>query len=450
VPLTSGDRRGDAGDLGGRLGDDGVVRRLRELLHRPVSGAVAGQATHALSGLALQVAAARELGAAGFAAFSLGYGALVLVTAVCSGLVGDSLTVLDRTHPRLRAGLHGWTGLVCLAAGLAGALAGLVTGMVPPAAGPLLAGTCVAFIVQDTLRRLLMATGRFWSLTAVDLTGLVLVLGTLLVASAGGRLTMASFVVSLLVAQSGAALVAWFRLPVAERPRGPWRRPDLRGVATFGMWRAAAQTIRPASWTLLRVLVISSVGAAAYAPLETARLYTAPTLLLVTGVGSYLLTHFVALRHRPVAECLRIADRSVFALVAGAGLVGALGLATLPWFGDAITGGDYPVPAVAVVGWTCYAMTAAAFLPYAGLASVHGGQRRVLLLRLWEFGSLAIVLVLVRAVPGGEVWAPLALALGPALAVAAVRQSVLVPLVRAESPPRPGVERAFAPAVGGR
>ncbi|HJX42977.1 MAG TPA: hypothetical protein VJ352_04820, partial [Geodermatophilus sp.] len=79
---------------------------MRGLLRRPVTGALAGQVTQAVAGLALQVTAARELGAGGLAVFSLAYGAIVLVTAVCSGLVGDSLTVLDRTRPGVRAGLH--------------------------------------------------------------------------------------------------------------------------------------------------------------------------------------------------------------------------------------------------------------------------------------------------------------------------------------------------------
>jgi hypothetical protein len=65
---------------------------------------------------------------------------------------------------------------------------------------------------------------------------------------------------------------------------------------------------------------------------------------------------------------------------------------------------------------------------------VHGGQRRVLALRSLEFASLAAVALLVLLVPAGTPWAPLALALGPALAAVAVRQSVVVPMVRAAGP----------------
>jgi O-antigen/teichoic acid export membrane protein len=407
---------------------------LRRLLGRRATGAVLGQATQALAGLVLQVAAARALGAGGLAVFALVHGALVLATAVCSGLVGDSLTVLDRTAPRVRAALHVWTVVVCGAAAGAGVLAALVSGLVPVWAGLLLGPAAAAFIVEDLLRRLLMAAGRFWSLPAVDMTSLGLALATLVIAAATGGLTLSSFVVALLVGQSGAAVVAWWLLPAAERPRGPWRRPDLRGVASFGVWRAAAQTIRPASLTLLRIAVVAVVGAAAYGPLEAARVFTAPTLTLVAGIGSFLLPHFVGLRARPIAASLRVADRAALGLTLGVGLIGALALLLLPWAGPALTGGDYAVPAAAVAGWIGYAVAGAVLLPYASLASVHGGQRRVLALRGLEFTSLAVVLLLVLLVDGGVLWTPLALALGPALAAAAVRQTLVVPMVRAGKP----------------
>ncbi|MGY1680182.1 oligosaccharide flippase family protein [Geodermatophilus sp. SYSU D01176] len=408
--------------------------RLGRLLGRRATAAVLGQGTQALAGLALQVAAARLLGAGGLAVFALVYGALVLGTAVCSGLVGDSLTVLDRADRGTRAGLHVWTALVSTGVGLAGAAAALASGLVPVWAGLLLGPACAAFVVEDTLRRLLMATGRYRALPVVDLTSLAGALAALGVAGMTGGVTLASFVVALLVGQASAAVVAWCRVPSDERPRGPWRRPDLRGVASFGVWRAAAQTVRPSSLTLLRVLVVATAGAAAYGPLEAARVYTAPTLTLVAGIGSFLLPHFVGLRGRPPAESLRVADRAAVGLAAGVGAVGIAGLLALPWLGPALTGGDYAVPAAAVAGWAVYAVAGAVLLPYSSLASVHGGQRRVLALRALEFCALGAVAALVLLAPGGVAWAPLALALGPALAALAVRQSVVVPMARSTAP----------------
>jgi O-antigen/teichoic acid export membrane protein len=401
------------------------VTGVRGLLRRPVAGALAGQGTHALSGLVLQVVAARELGPVGLATFSLVYGALVLATAVCSGLVGDGLTILDRRDDRLRAGLLVWTAIVCGSVGVAGAVAALWSQLIPVWAGVLLGLACAAFVVEDTLRRLLMATGRFWSLPAVDMTSLVLALGTLAVAASTGGISMSSFVVALLVAQTGAALVAWISLPAGERPRGPWRRPALRSVASFGMWPAATQTIRPAALTLLRILLIVMVGAAAYGPVELARVYTAPTLLLVTGVGSFLLTHFVALRGRGLAASLPVADRAVAVLAGGVTVLGLAGVAALPWLGDLLTGGGYTVPAGAVLAWSGYAAAAAALLPYSRLALVHGAERRVLVVRTWELWSLGFAALLVHLVDGSEIWAPLTLALGPALAAVVLRRTLL-------------------------
>jgi O-antigen/teichoic acid export membrane protein len=406
-----------------------VISPVLRLLRRRATAAVLGQGTQALAGLGLQVAAARLLGAGGLAVFALVYGALVLVTAVCSGMVGDSLTVLDRHDVSVRAGLHVWTALVCVAAGAAGALAALVSGLVPVWAGLLLAPACAAFVVEDTLRRLLMATGRYTALPAVDLTSLVGAASALGLAGLVGEVTLSSFVVALLVGQTAAAVMAWCLVPAGERPAGPWRRPGLRAVADFGVWRAAAQTVRPGSLTLLRVLVVGMAGAAAYGPLEAARVYTAPMLTLVAGIASFLLPHFVGLRDRPVSGSLRVADRAALGLVLGIALMGAVVLFLLPWLGPALTGGDYEVPVVAVAGWTMYAAGAALLLPYASLASVRGEQRRVLALRAVEFVSLGAVAGLVLLAPDAVSWAPFALATGPALTALAVRQTVVIRLV---------------------
>lgn len=413
------------------------------LLRRPATGALTAQGTQAVAGLALQVAAVRELGAAGLAAFSLAYGAIVLATAVCSGLVGDSLTVLDRHAPGIRAGLHVSAVLVSGAAAVVGGALALLTAVVPLWAGLLLGLATAAFIVEDTLRRLLMASGRFWSLPVVDVTSLGPALAVLVTAGLSGRLTLATFVVALLVGQSGAALVAWLLLPPGERPRGPWRRPDLRAVASFGAYRAAAQTIRPALLTLLRLVVVTVAGAAAYGPLEAARVYTAPTLVLVAGMGSFLLPHFVALRSRGAAAGLRSADRAAIGLAVAVTTIGVVAVLALPWLGPLLTGGGYAVPGTAVAGWTAYAVAGAVLLPYAALASVHGEQRRVLVLRALEFAAPAVVLPLVLLADGGPVWAPLVLALGPVLAAVAVRRTVVVPFVR-DAPVRPAPEPVTA------
>ena len=408
------------------------------LLRRPASGAVTGQVTQALAGLVLQVAAARFLGAAGLATFALIYGLVVLVTAVASGMVGDSLTVLDRAAPAVRGGLHVWAVLVAGGAGLTGALLAALTGVLPGPASAVLGLAVAAFVLEDTLRRLLMATGRYWSLPAVDVTSLLFALGTLVLCALGGELTLSSFFLALLVGQTAAAVVAWRRVPFAERPRGPWRSPDLGAVWSFGVWRAAAQTIRPGLLSGLRFVVVGLAGAAAYGPLEVARVYTAPTLTIVAGLGSFLLPHYVTMSRNavgdsaPVSRALRSADRVALGLAGAVALISVVAVLLQPVAEPLLTGGDYEMPVLAVVGWGAYAVAGAVLLPYSGVATVQHRQRRVLAFRLLEFVALGAVTLLVLLVGDGEQWAPLALAVGPLLAAVAVRQAVLRPLARLE------------------
>jgi O-antigen/teichoic acid export membrane protein len=404
------------------------VTRLLRMVRRPAVGAVLGQVTQALGGLVLSVAAARALGAAGLAAFSLAYGCTVLVTAVVSGLVGDSLTVLDRGDRGIRAALLVWAVGVAVAAGLAAGALAAATGSLPGWAAAVLGLAVTAFVLEDALRRLLMATGRFWSLPAVDGTGLVAAVGTLAACAAAGGLSLASFAVALLIGQTAAAAVAWAALPATERPRGPWRDPRLGAVWSFGVWRAAAQTIRPLLVTGLRLLVVAAAGAAAYGELEAARVYTAPTLVVVAGLGSFLLPHLVATRGRPAAERLRAADRVALGLAGAVAGIGVLAVVLQPVAEQLLTGGAFAVPVAAVAGWSAYAVASAVLLPYANLATVQRRQRRLLCLRLLELGSLGAVWVLVTQVEGGAVWAPLALAAGPLVVAAAVRRTVLRPL----------------------
>src|SRR4051812_14313388 len=246
------------------------MRGLVEGLRRPAAGAVAGQVTQAGAALVLQVAAARFLGAAGLATFSVVYGAIVLVTAVSSGLVGDSLTVLDRTDPGTRAALHVWAVVVSGTAGVLGAVLTLVTGLLPAWGAAVLGLAVTAFVLEDVLRRLLMATGRFWSLPAVDATSLVLALLTLVACAAVGGLSLASFMVALLVGQTGAGIMAWLLAPMGERPVGPWRSPAIGHVFDFGVWRAAGQTVRPALLTALRLLGVGAAGGGLFRAMQGA------------------------------------------------------------------------------------------------------------------------------------------------------------------------------------
>jgi hypothetical protein len=406
-----------AGTPGAPVASGSSGRRSRLL------GAVTAQALQAFGGLVLSVAAARLSGAAGLAAFSLIYGAIVLAAAIASGLLGDSWTVLDRSDPAVRAALFCWAGIVLIGAGGAAVLLGWACGgMSAPAALATGAATS-AFLVQELVRRTLMAEGRYWSLPLMDGLGIVVTVAGLLAGVAiSGTASLGLLLGSLALGQLVSAGVGWCRLPVASRRRGPRCRPAMRNVWAFGSWRAAGQAVKPSVLTLMRTVVVAAVGAAAYGPLEAARVYTAPVLVLITGVGSFLLPQYVSSRRRPLAATIKIADRAVLFLVLGSAAVGALTVALLPIAGPLLTGDAFEVPVLAVAGWSSYAVTSAMLLPYAGLATVHGEQRRLLLLRSLELVSLTGVVAVVVLAPGHVELTPFALSVGPAVTALVVRK----------------------------
>ena len=131
---------------------------VRSAKLRSGAAAVAAQGSQSIGSLVLQVLAARGLGAEGLGKFGLLYGTLVVATAIATGFVGDSMTVLDRSRPPIRAALQGWLGLIatsgshCWPSRSAGALDSSTL----PTALAFGAATLV-FLFEDAVRRLLMA-----------------------------------------------------------------------------------------------------------------------------------------------------------------------------------------------------------------------------------------------------------------------------------------------------
>src|SRR2546423_4968438 len=170
----------------------------------------------ALASLVLSIAAARSLGADGLGVYGLVSGGLVLATAVATGLVGDSLTVLDRSAPRLRAGLQ-LVGFSCaVLAGLVGATVCWAAGLLSWHASALFGLASTAFILEEFLRRLLMASLRFWSVMAVDIACLLTAICWLRLAAALTSLDLSQILLALLVSQVVAVVVAVRLLARAE------------------------------------------------------------------------------------------------------------------------------------------------------------------------------------------------------------------------------------------
>jgi hypothetical protein len=203
--------------------------------------------------------------------------------------------------------------------------------------------------------------------------------------------SLATVLLALAAGQATACLVALTGLPRAERALPRRHRGGLRAVLGFGGWRAVQQFVRPTMLNAARWLVLVAAGAAAVGQLEAARLFVAPAMLLVQGVGSYLFASYAADREVPPGLLLVRADRAAGVMLGGT-LVGTIGAAAVvPSLGGFVAPG-YTLSTAAILGWGAYAASCAAVLPYGSLAAVHGRQAAVLALRIAD-SALCLAMV---------------------------------------------------------
>jgi O-antigen/teichoic acid export membrane protein len=393
-----------------------------------VLGGVAAQMSQALGSLLLQVVAARLLGAEGLGAFAVLYGLVIMATAVCTGFVGDSLTVLDRSRRDIRSALQSSLfGIAVLGAAVA-FLVGWLGGFLSPGASLVFAAATAAFLVEDVLRRLLMAGLRFWRIVIVDLAGLAGSVATLLAVAllAGDQIGLGAIVLALLAGQVVAAAVAVAMLPTAERWLAPLRVGAIRTVSGYGSWRAAQQFIRPGMLTAVRLLVVAMAGLAATGALEAARIYTAPLLLVVSGASSFLFASYASAKPEQSSGLLRRADRGVLGLFGATIAMAVMAVLAMGLLGPLLTSGNINLSVVAVIGWCVYAVSVATVTPYGALAAVQRRQAAVLMVRTAD-SVLSLIAVAVVLSLGGEVdWVPLVLAAGSLAGGIAIRQLLLV------------------------
>lgn len=417
---------------------DSTGIRPRRLLP-PALGAVGAQVMLAASTLLLQVLAARTLGAEGLGTFALLFGLIVMATAASTGLVGDSLTVLDRRDPEIRSALA-WLALATIGLACATLLVvALADGWLPVGQAVALAVATAAFMVADLCRRLLMAVQRFWVLVAVDAAGMIATVLTLAGCWLVAEPTVGHLLVGLAVGQGTAATLAWRYLPGEERERVRLRPGRWRAVVGFGAWRAVQQFVRPTTLNAARWLVLVAAGAAAVGELEAARVFVAPAMVLVQGVGSYLFASYAADRSRDVLELRRRADRAAGIMLAGAVLAGLGAAALAPVLGGAITADGFALSTFSIIGWTAYTASCAAVLPYGSLAAVRGQQARVLGMRVLDsFLSLCLVAVALHLLGWSPSTTPWLLSIGSFAGGLLCRQVLL----GSTSPAATGAQRA--------
>ncbi|KAA9376443.1 hypothetical protein F5972_23815 [Microbispora cellulosiformans] len=360
-------------------------------------GAVLAQVITAVGSLLLQLIAARELGAAGFAAFTLLNGALVVMATLHTAWVGDSLTVLDRFDPRVRAGLFvSLLGTLALGA-VVGTVLALAFGALPGARTLLFGVLVVVWLAEDTGRRLLAARMEFARLARNDGLHLLTTCVVLVVV----HVTAGIDLEWLLVAMAAGCVVSIFlvllQAPREELALPPLRGADVRGVGVFAAWRAAQAVLRPTTLLLARIAIAALVSSTALAATEAARLLLAPTLTLINGVGGFLLPRMVRLREAGHPLRARLALTASVALTSVSAVSALVAVLLTGPLEHLITAGRFDVDPVTVAGWGAYCVSIAATMPVSLLATAYRHSRLVFEVRLIEsvigLAVLAVMLV---------------------------------------------------------
>lgn len=393
--------------------------RARGRVSGKLVASVAAQAIAAATSLALQVIAARSLGLAEFGAFAVLLGLLVSASALFIGYVGDGMAVLDRHQPEIRSALV--SSALLIFAGCAAVAVGavLVLRRAEFWLAVVYAAMVVAWLVRESVRRLLMARLEFGRLVVNDAVYLVAALGTVGGFAAAGTVSLFALFSAMALGSLVALAVGVLCLPSSELAR---LRPGLAGMrelAAFGVWRAAQAMLRPVALLLARVLVGATLSLAAVGVLEAGRLVVAPLQVVINGVGGFLLAAFAARERAGAGGSGRLADRAGVLLLCGT-VLGGLGFGLLAGpLGVLMTGG--PVDVVLVIGWVLYLGTWAVGLPYVSECVARRHSRAVFVTRLVDslvgLGLAAVVLL-----GGGPVvLVPFALAVGGAYSVLRLR-----------------------------
>ncbi len=407
-----------------------------------VAGAVAAQFSQAAGSFLLQVLAARLLGKEGLAVFAVLSGLVVLATAVVSGFVGDSLTVLDRSATAVRAGLQWWLVVLSTGVALIASLGLWGSDYLTPWEALVFGLSGAAFVAEDSFRRLLMATMRFWAIVVVDLVSLIGSVGVVAVVHATSEVTLATLLEGLLVGQVAAMAVAVVLLPPSDRWWARGTTPDRGHVFRYGKWRALQVSVRPAMLAVMRVIVVAGVGRAAYGELEGARLFVAPATLAVNGASSYLFARFARTKDAATSKLLRQSDRGVVVLATASLGLGVIAALLVPSLGSAMVGDDFDLDRWGVFGWAVLAAATAAATPYGVLAAVRGRQGATLLVRLTDAVCSLVGVAIAMQLDWSETSVPYVLAASAFLGGIGIRVLIVADMKAKRVPEHHGVGSA--------
>ena len=234
--------------------------RLSALARAKGLAAVVAQVWQAVGSFGLQLSAAWILGAAGLGLVSLCLGIIVLTTAVVSGMVGDTLVIRDRHDRGLRAGLQFWTLVLGTGSALIASTVMAVTGLLTASQAVVFGAALLVFQLEELVRRVFMATMRFWHLVVIDSTAVITALLTVGVCWLTGWTSIGAFLLALFIGQSVGLVVGIVMLPGHERTLVSLRGAQIAQVLGFGGWRGAQVAIPPLVLTVTRLLVTAMSG----------------------------------------------------------------------------------------------------------------------------------------------------------------------------------------------
>ena len=348
----------------------------------------------------LQAVAARALGAAGYGKYAVLYSILVVMTAIHTSLVGDSLTVFDRFDRRIRSAL--WICfLLSIMGGVVFALgASTVMTGVSIEAVVLFVAVTVLWLANETGRRIFAARMEFWRLAINDIAWYVATLASIaILAWQGITISLASILGAMCIGLMLAIILARVRLPRREYAFGSRREAAMTEVFGFAGWRSVQAGLRPLTLFLARLLILVQAGPAVLGGIEAARLLMAPGITIINGSGWFLLGDFAIAQRTGQPVRTRRALRATGVLVAVTSVLGVISVASVTWLEPLLTADSFAVSRTALVGWAIYTVCFACTMPMGNLAAARRQSRLVFAIRGIEtiIGLLALTALLAIA-----------------------------------------------------
>jgi len=408
-------------------------------VRRNASAAVASQLLNAGGSFVLQIAAARTLGAKGYGSFALCTATLILVSAVHSAWVGDTLTVLDRFDRDIRRALVTSQILSMAASAIVAVAVGLSIGHLSARGTTVFAALCAMWVLEETGRRIFGARLQFWQLVINDSTYVAFTL----LAALASRLILHRVSLDALIASMGAGalaavVAAMFQLPKEERTVPRPGLVALGTVSSFALWRAGQAGLRPLSLLSMRILIVAFASRSALAAVEASRLALAPVIAFVGGASDFLLPLFaVDERHQRRSISVRTAT---ILMVGSVAAYGAVVVALSGELTHLLSAGSFRIERGTVVSWTAFTAAFAFGLPASAVLVARRKPRAVFVARLLDsiLGTAVAAVLIVVAHPG---FAPAGMAIGMALGGA-----VLYVLAVRPSPNEPRPDETVAEA----